>query len=133
MSNDLGSQFKLKQKACPTADQKVPTTAINFTQVKDAITNKQAASRDLVEKVYGKFMTVLGRALFEGRNVLVTVHKVAEITLGNGDLSYSLIPDFYKIFVTHPTPRKGADVGKSISPLAVSCTLCSLFFYRTLP
>jgi hypothetical protein len=128
MANDLSTQFKLKQRACPTADQKIPTTAINFTQVQDSITgaghNKGAASsglsRELIEKVYSKYLTVLGRSLFEGRTVLVTFHKVAEVTLGNGELSYSLIPDFYKIFVTHPTPKKGADVG--------TFSLISLFY-----
>lgn len=47
--------------------------------------------RELVDKVYNKFMEVMGRSIMEGRKVILTINKVA----GHSDLSV-----FERIVVT---------------------------------
>lgn len=102
ISSDLTNQFKLKQRS-QIASGNISTNALNFMMVKEG-TN---LPRDVVEKVYSKFLTCMGRAIFENRNILVTIHRVAEISISNGELVCGFLPQFLSLF------QSGGDVMKT--------------------
>jgi Ca2+-binding EF-hand superfamily protein len=93
LSNEMIKQFKLTFRQPLTVDN-IPTTAINFAQVQST-TN---IPRDAVEKIYSKFLTAMGRVIFEGRNILLTVNRVAEISFTNYEVKSEFIPDFIRMF-----------------------------------
>jgi hypothetical protein len=62
ISSDLTGQFKLKQRPQP-ASGNFSTNPLNFTLVKEGT----ELARETVEKVYSKFLTCMGRAIFENR------------------------------------------------------------------
>lgn len=101
ISSDLTGQFKLKQRPQP-ACANISTSSLNFTQVREG-TN---LPRELVEKIYLKFLTCMGRAIFEARNILITIHKVAEISISNGELVCKFAPQFTSLFIGGNNPIK---------------------------
>lgn len=101
ISSDLTTQFKLKQRPQP-ASANISTSNLNFSQVREG-TN---IPRDLVEKIYLKFLTCMGRAIFEARNILITIHKVADIAISNGELVCRFAPQFLDQFVGGKDPIK---------------------------
>lgn len=48
----------------------------------------------------------MGRAIFEARNILISIHKVAEITISNGELVCKFAPQFLSLFVGGKDPIK---------------------------
>ena len=50
--------------------------------------------REPTDKIYNKFIEVMGRCIMEGRRVVVTVNKVAELTIAGGQLRYEIVPEF---------------------------------------
>ena len=101
ISSDLTGQFKLKQKPQP-ASGNISSSNLNFTQVREG-TN---LPRELVEKIYTKFLTCMGRAIFEARNILITIHKVGEISIANGELACKFAPQFLSLFAGGKDPIK---------------------------
>jgi hypothetical protein len=101
ISSDLTGQFKLKQRPQP-ASGNFSTNPLNFTLVKEGT----ELARETVEKVYSKFLTCMGRAIFENRNILVTIHRVAEITISNGELACKFLPQFLSLFQAGGDPMK---------------------------
>jgi hypothetical protein len=75
---------------------------LNFSLVKEGI----ELPRETVEKVYTKFLTCMGRAIFEARNILITIHRVAEISISNGELVCNFIPKFLSLFQAGGDPMK---------------------------
>ena len=71
MSNDLASRFNLRQRA-QTGDN-IPTGMLNLSQV----AGNTKIPRDVVDKIYSKFIACLGKAIVEGRKIVITVHRVS--------------------------------------------------------
>eukprot|EP01033_Poteriospumella_lacustris_P003086 gene3086-2262_t len=102
MAAEFGNQFRLKQRGQPSGSSSVPVTTLNFAAVKD----KANVPRDVVEKIYSKLLTCLGRVVYEGRSVLLTFHRVAEVEIQHGELNSTFRPDFISQFVNAPNPVK---------------------------
>ena len=100
LANDMQKQFKLTFRQPLTIDN-IPTTAINFAQVQA----KTSIPRDVVEKIYSKFLTGIGRMIFEGRNILLTVNRVAELSFENYEVKAEFMPDFLKLFQTDDSQK----------------------------
>lgn len=101
ISSDLTTQFKIKQRPQP-ASGNISTNPLNFTAVKEGT----EIPREIVEKIYSKFLTCMGRAIFEGRNILVSIHRVAEVVIANGELSCKFAPQFLSLFQGGNDPLK---------------------------
>jgi hypothetical protein len=93
MSSDLGSQFKIKQRS-QIGSGNISTSNLNFTQVREGT----SLTRETVEKIYSKFLTCMGRAIFENRNIVITIHRVAEVSISNGELVCNFLPQFLSLF-----------------------------------
>ena len=57
----------------------ITTSKVNFTQLSDMC----GVKREIIDKIYSKFISLMSKGIQSGRQVLVTVHKVAEITIIN--------------------------------------------------
>lgn len=101
ISSDLTSQFKIKQRPQP-ASGNISTNPLNFTAVREGTD----ISRETVEKIYSKFLTCMGRAIFEGRSILVSIHRVAEVLISKGELSCKFAPQFLSLFRPGNDPLK---------------------------
>eukprot|EP01040_Poterioochromonas_malhamensis_P003432 gene3432-3658_t len=93
LASEMIQQFKLTYSSPLTLDN-IPTSAINFAQ----ISNNIKISRDIIEKIYNKFLTALGRNIYEGRNILITINRIAEISIINYQVNCDFISEFYSLF-----------------------------------
>ena len=50
--------------------------------------------RESTDKIYNKFIEVMGRCIMEGRKVVVTINKISELTIQNGLLRCEMMPEF---------------------------------------
>ena len=109
MASDLASQFKIKQRP-QLGSGNISTNNLNFSLVREGTD----LPRETVEKVYSKFLTCMGRSIFEGRNILITIHRVAEISITKGELLCRFLPQFLSLFQSGGDPLK---TGKQRSDL----------------
>eukprot|EP01039_Chlorochromonas_danica_P004573 gene4573-5013_t len=123
MATEFGNQFKIRQRGQVTTEN-VPTSSVNFAQIKAGT----GIEREVVEKIYMKFMTALGRVLFEGRSVLLTIHRVAEIQMTNNELTYSFMPDFLMLFNQQQGSGNGNDRFKKTAQKTSSLLKASKMF-----
>ena len=88
MSQEFGKDHRLKQRGAPSTDN-LPTAALNLVQLAGLCD----LPRDVVEKIYTKFINVLSRNIMEGRSVLLTIHRVAELIISRGELVCNFMPE----------------------------------------
>lgn len=113
MSTEFSSQFKLKQ-SFPGVAANIPTLMTNFQYISKVC----KLDRETVEKIYNKFMKALGSAISEGRMVLLTIHKVAEIRISNGMLSCDFMAVFLSSF--QPSTTTQPSLNKSMSKSSIN-------------
>ena len=92
MSTDFGRQNSLKQKSpgfAGSADN-IPVSAINLAMLAELV----GKTRDVVDKIIAKFIYVLGRSIREGRTILLSIHRVAELSIGKCELSCEFNSEF---------------------------------------
>ena len=89
VSADFKRTYKVRQTEIPSHDNS-PVSKLNLTQLSRMTGLDRAAS----DKTYNKFVTTVGGALRMNKNVLVTVHKVAEIFINNDSVKVMFLPDF---------------------------------------
>ena len=99
ISNEMQSQFKLKQKS-PGLQDTITVSSLNMAQV-GADSN---LSRETTEKIIKKFLTTLGRYIMEGRNIVLAIKTVAEIAIGQGELRCNFLKDCLVNFKSAPVP-----------------------------
>ena len=90
ISNDFSNEYQLKQKGQISQTENFPIVMLNYSTLGQLCN----IERDKTEKIYNKFLFTLGRCLSEGRNVLLTIHKVAEIDISGNDLECKFVNDF---------------------------------------
>ena len=78
--------YKLKAKPNPQPDS-VPISGLNFTQ----LSQSSGVSREIAEKIYTRFVHCVGKSILEGREILLTIHKVAEISIKNSMMAVTFI------------------------------------------
>jgi len=120
-ANELTTQYKLKFRPIGAPDN-IPTTALNMTQLAQVagLTAADVAGggglatgnsvRDKVDRIYNKFIACFTRAIVDGRDVLLTIHRVAEISVSKGVLTCEFMPQFLAQFAS----SSGSPVGKNV-------------------
>ena len=103
VSLDLKRQFKLNQKNLLSSSSLISTTNLNFSQVIDLCTIKY--TRDIIDKIYSKFLSSLGRFIYEGRNISISIHTVGEIKISKNELVCDFLPQFMKVFNSDETKK----------------------------
>jgi Ca2+-binding EF-hand superfamily protein len=103
VSLDLKRQFKLNQKILLSSSSLISTTNLNFSQVIDLCTIKY--TRDIIDKIYSKFLSSLGRFIYEGRNISISIHTVGEIKISKNELTCDFLPQFMKVFNSDETKK----------------------------
>ena len=119
MAPELSSQFKLKCKD-QLALINIPTSALNYTQLAQTAN----VSREAAEKIYLKYVSCFGKAVMENKNLLVTLHRVAEISVVNGTLTYHFMPDFVANF-SIPGGKGGSATAAAASSSSKNMTLAA--------
>ena len=106
MATDFGKQNSLKQRTSCSADN-IPTSALNFEQLGIIV----GLTRDIAEKIITKFIYVLGRSVREGRKVSLLFHKIAAVTIENGEFKCDFMAEFISDF---KSPVIGTSAGRGL-------------------
>ena len=99
LSNEFMNKYKLKQRSMGKSDN-IPLTTLNYVQLLNELTTSNKANvedhltREMVEKIYNKYLSCLGSYLIEGRSVVVSIHKVCEFVISNGEFTCNFQSDF---------------------------------------
>jgi len=96
-SKELLTNYKLKAKAFAAAGS-WSVQALNYSALAQASNQKidggaGQLTRELVEKIVLKVIQVLGKAILEGRDIVLTVHRVAELSFKGGGVSSEFMQD----------------------------------------
>ena len=111
-SPEMLKNYKLKVKNKNGVAGNIPATSLNYSQLAQA----SELSREMCEKIYVRMTQILGKKILEGRDVLLIVHRLAEISIKNGVVSC----DFMSSDPTGPgSPGRGASGSAPHSPRSV--------------
>eukprot|EP00605_Chrysophyceae_sp_TOSAG23-4_P001099 GSChrysophyteH1.ASY1.ANO1.1205.1 assembled CDS len=105
-SQEMVKNYKLKVRPNDAAGN-IPVTSLNFSQ----LSQFSGLSRELCEKIYVSITKILGKSILEGRDVLLTVHKVAELSVQHGVISCNFMKSD-----TPSSPGREANGGALSSP-----------------
>lgn len=104
LTNEFMNKYKLKQRSMGKSDN-IPLTTLNYVQLLNelATSNKGNSvddhlTRELIEKIYNKYLSCLGSYLIEGRSVVLSIHKVCEFVISNGEFTCNFQSDFLSAF-----------------------------------
>lgn len=86
-AQELLSQFKMKFETASGNPDNAGASIINFSQVGA----HAGVSREIADKVYTKIVATLGRKLLGGRSILLSFHKVMELTFDAGVLRAEML------------------------------------------
>jgi hypothetical protein len=89
VSADFKRSYKVHQTEIPSHDNS-PVSKLNLTQ----LSRMTGLDRSASDKTYNKFVTTVGGGIRMSKNVLLTVHKVAEIFINNDSVKVMFSPDF---------------------------------------
>lgn len=89
VSADFKRTYKVHQTEIPSHDNS-PVSKLNLTQ----LSRMTGLDRSASDKTYNKFVTTVGAGIRMSKNVLITVHKVAEIFINNDSVKVMFLPDF---------------------------------------
>lgn len=106
MTTDFGKQNNLKQRTSGPADN-IPISALNFEQLGIVV----GLTRDIVEKIITKFIYVLGRSVREGRKISMLFHKIASVSIENGEFKCDFMTEFIDDF---RSPAIGTSAGRGL-------------------
>ncbi len=99
LSNEFMNKYRLKQRSMGKSDN-IPLTTLNYVQLLNELTTSNKANaedhltREMVEKIYNKYLSCLGSYLIEGRSVVLSIHKVCEFLISNGEFTCNFQSDF---------------------------------------
>ena len=99
LSSDMVSQYKLRQKNIPVDN--IPIVPLNYQQIASAC----EIARDLVDKIYNRFVSCLCRSIGEGRKITLSFYKVAEFSIFNGELWVEFMKEFSSLLRTPENAR----------------------------
>ena len=106
MATDFGKQNSLTQRTSSSADN-IPTSALNFEQLGIIV----GLTRDIAEKIITKFIYILGRSVREGRKISMLFHKIASVTIENGEFKCDFMAEFIGDF---KSPAIGTSAGRGL-------------------
>ena len=89
LSAEFKRTYKVRQTEIPSHDN-FPVGKLNLTQ----LSRMTGLDRGVSDKTYNKFVTTVGGGIRMNKNVLITVHKVAEIFINNDSVKVMFLPDF---------------------------------------
>ncbi len=99
----MAAQYKIRQSSTLPADS-LPVSNLNLIQLAGFCN----IDREIVDKVYSHFIANMGKFIMEGRKVVLTVSKVAELVIHAGELKCSLMGEFKSLFFQPSSKRVGA-------------------------
>eukprot|EP01038_Epipyxis_sp_PR26KG_P009178 gene9178-12377_t len=118
ISNELTSQFRIKQRPQPNLEN-IPTSSLNFAQ----LVNKTNLSREAADRIYGRFMATVGRCISQNRNILINIHRVGEIRISDGELVCQFMPDFLDLFKPKNEQLKNKDFIRNVANKTTSAMI----------
>lgn len=89
LSAEFKRTYKVHQTETPSHDNS-PVAKLNLTQ----LSRMTGLDRSVSDKAYNKFVTTVGGGLRMNKNLLITVHKVAEIFISNESVKVMFVADF---------------------------------------
>ena len=89
IASDFAQLYRLQQSATPTMDN-ISSAKLNLTQ----LASVSGVARATSDKIYNRFIQCIGKCAQSGRNVLVTLNKVGEVTISARAVKYEFMQDF---------------------------------------
>ena len=102
--------YKVHQTEIPSHDNS-PISKLNLTQ----LSRMTGLDRSLSDKIYNKFVTTIGGGIRLNKNILLTVHKVAEIFINNESVKVMFLPDFLSAIGSKSQKVKGSGLKRPSS------------------
>eukprot|EP01041_Mallomonas_annulata_P005047 gene5047-10112_t len=108
INQDFSAVYNVHQQLT-TAIDNIRTNKLNFAQISKCC----GVDKDIAEKIYTKFLQLIVKGIESGRSILLTFHRVAEMTIRNKELKCKFMPDFISS-VTTERKRSGAVPGSRV-------------------
>jgi Ca2+-binding EF-hand superfamily protein len=100
VAQDFAKRYGLVQRGAP-AFGTTATEGLNLSLVANAAN----MDRNDTDRIMKALISTLGSAVQSGRRVLLTVHKVGEIVIGDGSIRFNILPEFSSKLGSLPKPK----------------------------